>query len=163
MDFHATQSYDASAAEVFECFRTGLPARSLGAIHPLSAPELLSVEEGPERTVVRVRYRFVADLPAAAKRVISADRISWVEETIYDPRTLTAVVEFLPDDDPDRLEASARVRFANVGTGSTRTVSGRLRVRVPLVGGRVERVIVGDLQKWLAEEGRQVARLVERA
>jgi len=63
----------------------------------------------------------------------------------------------LPDNYADRLTASARSRFEALPSGGTRRSSrGELKVRMPLVGGRVEQTIVGDLRAHLGDEARIV-------
>lgn len=158
MDFTTTQSFDASAAEVFECYRTARLAGVLPGFGPLSAAEPLSVDERDGSTVVRLRYRFVGDLPSAATAVVHPSKLTWVEESTYDHAALRARVRLLPDFYAKKLQASATVVFDDVGTGSTRTVAGSLKVRVPLVGGQVERVIVNGLVEYLDEEAAHVAR-----
>jgi hypothetical protein len=121
----------------------------------IDRPELLGVERTGDVAVVRVRYRFVADLPGPALAVIDPARLTWVDETRYDLVAATATTRLLPDHYPDRLRASASSRFeadpAAPG-GTVRRVTGELSVRAPLVGGRVERAIVEGLQEHLAEE-----------
>ncbi|NLA34072.1 MAG: DUF2505 family protein [Actinobacteria bacterium] len=158
MDFTTTQSFDATAAEVFECYRSAKLVGALPGFGPLSAAEPLSVNQLDGTTVVRLRYRFVGDLPSAALAVVHPSKLTWVEETTYDHGTLRASVALLPDYYSNKLQASARVLFDDVGTGSTRTVAGSMKVRVPLVGGQVERVIVNGLVEYLDEEAAHVAR-----
>ena len=72
--------------------------------------------------------------------LLAEDRSSWV---------------VLPDHYPDRLSASGVYRFevgdAGLGTCDVE-VEGELKVRVPIVGRSVEKVIVGDLRAYIADE-----------
>jgi hypothetical protein len=123
-------------------------------------PEVLGVEEDGEATVVRVRYRFIADLPSAARAVIDPARLTWVDETRYDRAARTASTRLLPDHYPDRLTASATSRFdddPHAPGGTLRRITGDLSVRAPLVAGRVERAIVEGLEEHLGDEARLVA------
>ena len=68
----------------------------------------------------------------------------------------------LPDHYPDRLSASGTYRFeeGDAGPGSTVVeVEGDLKVRVPIVGRSVERVIVADLRAYIADEVAGIAGL----
>ena len=58
------------------------------------------------------------------------------------------------------MQASATVRFTDDGDRSRRVVRGDLKVKVLLVGGQVERVIVDGLEEHLTEEQKVVARLL---
>ena len=157
MQFEATQSFDAAANAVFDLFASASVVGTFPQFGKLSIPTLVDRTERDNRIVVRLRYAFVGDLPAAALRVVDRNKLTWIEETTYDPSTMSAKVQLLPDHYGDKLKASASVKFDGVGAGSTRRVVGDLKVRVPLVGGQVERAIVSGLVEHLAEEEHHVA------
>ena len=61
----------------------------------------------------------------------------------------------LPDHYPDRLSARGTYRFEQGDDGPASTdveVEGDLKIRVPIVGRSVERVIVADLRAYIADE-----------
>jgi hypothetical protein len=65
----------------------------------------------------------------------------------------------LPDYYPDRLQASGTYRFDEGPDGPASTlvrVEGDLKVRVPLVGGTVERVIVSGLRSYIEDETQEI-------
>ena len=55
------------------------------------------------------------------------------------------------------MRASATAALAGDGDDTTRQVRGELRVRIPLVGGRVEHVVVEGIGDHLEEEADAVA------
>jgi len=60
---------------------------------------------------------------------------------------------------PDRLTASGTYRFEEGPDGPASTlvrVEGDLKVRVPLVGGTVERVIVSGLRSYIEAEVNEI-------
>ena len=60
------------------------------------------------------------------------------------------------------MTASGRTAITAIGDASERTVSGELKVRAPLVGGRVEAAIVEGLEEYLAAEANAVDLYVSR-
>jgi hypothetical protein len=123
-------------------------------------PEVLGVERTGDTALVRVRYRFVADLPGPALAVIDPAKLTWVDETRYDLAAGTSSTRLLPDHYPDRLRAAASSTFAPdpaVPGGTIRRVTGELTVKAPLVGGRVDTPNVEGLKEHLVEEARVVA------
>jgi hypothetical protein len=128
----------------------------------LGAPEVLENARDGDRAHQRVRYRFTAQLSGAVTRVIDPGKLTWVDDARYDLTTHTSRHRILPDNYADRLQASYDVTLEPLGGSTRRLVAGELTVHVPLVGGRVERVIVDGLEEhadaeaallggWIAE------------
>jgi hypothetical protein len=86
--------------------------------------------------------------------------MSWITRTEILPAESRSSWVVLPDHYADRLSASGVYRFeeGNAGPGTCLVeVEGELKVRVPLVGRSVEKVIVGDLRAYIADEVRGIA------
>jgi hypothetical protein len=69
-------------------------------------------EQG-DRVIVRVHYRFTADLPSAALAVIDPDKLTWIEETTYDLEHATSTSRLLLTTIPTAT-ASARTGSASL-------------------------------------------------
>jgi hypothetical protein len=81
--------------------------------------------------------------------------MSWITQTEILLAEHSSSWVVLPDHYPDRLSARGSYRFEE-GEGGPGTcmveVEGDLKVRVPIVGRSVEKVIVGDLRAYIADE-----------
>jgi Protein of unknown function (DUF2505) len=113
------------------------------------------LEERRDGDVVhrRIRYRFTAELSSAVKRVVDPDKLTWVDESTYDLATHRGEHRIVPDNYGDRLQASYDESLTADGPDrSRRTATGSVKVRMPLVGGRVERAIVSGLEEHAAAE-----------
>lgn len=152
MRFTVTQHYPASAEVVLGLYTEPDFVTALGELPRIGRPEILEHRPEPGRVTTRIRFRFTADLPPAATAVIDRERLTWVEETVYDLAARRAAVRLLPDHYPDRLTATASVTFTDAGGGAVRRIEGDLKVRMPLVGGKVERAIVDGLEEYLDAE-----------
>jgi hypothetical protein len=123
-------------------------------------PQVLDVARHGDTVTLRVRYRFIADVPGPALAIIDPAKLTWVDETRYDLAARTSSSRLVPDHYPDRLTGSATSRFGADPTDpavTLRRVTGEVAVRAPLVGGRVERAIVEGLHEHLADESHVVA------
>lgn len=161
MKFTASQHFEHPVDQLFELFASGAAASAMPALGALSRPEVLEIGSRGTDRVVAVRVRLTARLPPAATAIVDPERLSWVEETTYNTARRVAAVRFRPDHYADRLKASASVRFDDVADGRcTREVAGEVSVKALLVGGQVERVIVGDLRDYLAAERDVVAEIL---
>jgi hypothetical protein len=97
------------------------------------------------------------DLPREAARFIDPDDVAWVEVTEWDLSARSATVDFQPDQAAGLLRASAEAALRPDGADAVRTVSGELKVRIPLLGHKVEPVIVEGVGDHLDEEAAAVA------
>ena len=119
-----------------------------------------------EDDVVRlqIRYRFVGDLSPAVTAVVDPGKLTWVEHSTHDLVRRSVTYRLAPDHYPDRLQSSGTCTVSDDGgTGTLRTVHGRLKVRALVVGGAVERAIVSGLREYLVAEADAVDRVRRRA
>ena len=112
-------------------------------------------EAAGDRILLEVRFAFTGSVSPAVRAVVDPAKMSWITRTeilLAEARSSWVV---LPDHYPDRLSASGTYRFEQGDDGPDSTdveVAGELKIRVPIVGRSVERVIVSDLQAYLADE-----------
>jgi len=129
----------------------------------ISVIEVVSHEKTASGVLIQVRFNFSGNVSSAVRAVIDPKKMSWVTRTAVLTNERRTKFEVLPDHYPDRLTCSGGFRFAEGAGGPDTTVikvEGDLKVRVLLVGGTVERVIVSGLRSYL---GAEVAGLPEFA
>jgi Protein of unknown function (DUF2505) len=115
--------------------------------------ELIDQQRDGDRIRQRIRYRFTGELSAAVTAVVDRDRLTWVDESDHDLGTHRSEHRIIPDHYGNRLEASYTSRLEPDGDDGTRRLAeGTVKVRMPLVGGRVERAIVSGLEEHAAAE-----------
>jgi hypothetical protein len=131
-------------------FYEGRPARD-----DIDVREVVRHEATQDRVLLEVRFAFTGSVSPAVRAVVDPGKMSWITRTellLAEGRSSWTV---LPDHYPDRLSASGTYRFeegaAGPGTCDVE-VEGDLKVRVPIVGRSVEKVIVGDLRAYIADE-----------
>ena len=117
--------------------------------------EVVRHEATGDRILLEVRFAFTGSVSPAVRAVVDPGKMSWITRTeiLLAERRSSWVV--LPDHYPDRLSASGTYRFEEGDGGPARLcveVEGELKVRVPIVGRSVEKVIVGDLRAYIADE-----------
>jgi hypothetical protein len=116
-------------------------------------------EDHGDRVVLEVHFAFVGSVSGAVRRVIDPAKMSWITRTELFVEEVRSRWEVLPDYYPDRLTASGTYRFEEGSDGPASTVvrvDGDLKVRVPLVGGTVERVIVSGLTSYIQAEVQEI-------
>lgn len=118
----------------------------------LGRPEFLGRSGDGDHVEVEVRYRFCGNLSPAARKVVDPDKLSWVEASSHDLAACRASFRMIPDNYADRFRSAGSYTFRADGDGTLRVSEGELTVRVPLVGGAVERAIVSGLAEHLRAE-----------
>lgn len=102
-----------------------------------------------DEAVVRLRYEFVGELDALARRLLGGRRLTWRQELRLDMASGTGLLSFAAEADPRRLHGEADVTLQSRDGGCERTIEGELVVAIPLVGGMAERRIVPGLLRRL--------------
>jgi hypothetical protein len=135
--------------------------------------EVLESEEQDGVMRRRVRYtpsRAAEKIPALARGRLTPEMMVWVEESRFyrrEHRLEYTVHPNLPDDWREQFTSRGEFTFADVpGAGECRVarkIAGEVIVRVPVVGGMVERQLVKGLRaSFRAEAAILAAWLVER-
>jgi hypothetical protein len=130
---------------------------SLHDIEPLSERTVLEqTGAGNGQVVRRTRCVLGVKLPAAARKVVGEAPPAWVEEATWHPDESRWTWVIKPEVAGHLLAASGSIEFIGESESTLRRVLGRVEVRVPFFGGRVERIIVGELQRAYEEEARRL-------
>ena len=105
-----------------------------------------------------------ATCPRAALAVIDPTKLTWIEQLDFDLDRATAThAGCVPDHYADRLTCSGRYTYlADGDRAHPARLDGELKVRMPLVGGKVEGALVSGLREHAAAEQALIAaRLAE--
>jgi hypothetical protein len=161
VDFAFEHWFDAPPAQVAEALLDPDYQRTLKGIDVLSNREVLQQEEGADgRVMRRVRCVLGVDL-GGAKRFLGDSEPAWIEEAQWDPASRKWEWKILPEVAKDLLSASGYIEIDGSEEESVRIVSGNVKVKVPLYGGKVEAVIVRGLETAYAQEAEKLAKWLE--
>ena len=155
MRFRIEQRLAAPVERVEAALRDPAWYQAVTASKAVWAPELLEVTDGDGPLVgLRVRYRFRGTLNPAAAKVVSPDKLSWVEVSTLDRDAHMLDLRIEPDHYADRLKFTGAVELRPDSDVTVRVLDGDVRVKVLLVAGRVEGAVVSGLREHAAvEEG----------
>lgn len=129
---------------------------------PVSQPEFLESHEEGTTGHGRVRFRYTGPLPPGAHIYVDPRRLSFVLAFTYDLDTLDGTWTIHPDYPNSKLEASGTSSLRADGDGCLRTLAGNLRIKIPLVGSRVEKAIIDGMRDHNREEAKLIAEWVQR-
>lgn len=118
----------------------------------LGSAEVVSQTRDGDVVHQDVRYLFQAELSGAVTRVVDPKRLTWVERSVCDLAAHRTQCEIRPDNYGGLLSGRYDSVIVASGDGARRTLTGELKVKMPLVGGKVERAIVGGLEENAAAQ-----------
>jgi hypothetical protein len=158
MRFRIVQRFVAPLEEVEPALVDPAFLERLAELPKLGRPTLLGQEVDGHVVRQQVRYAFAGHLSSAVTAVVDPAKLTWIEDSTLDRRTHRTTFRILPDHYRDRLACEGTFILQSDGGGSRRVAEGDLRVRFPLVGGRVERAIVSGLEEHAELEAQVMTR-----
>lgn len=102
-------------------------------------------------------------LPAPVAKVIGSDRFSYVLEERHDRAANRMDWTVTPDGLSDRVDVRGTWKLQAVPGGCERIVTIEIKVRIPVVGGRIEQQIGADLRKNYEDAAVFAQRWLEKA
>ena len=157
MDFEIGHRFAVPAEDVAAAMLDEDYQRSLTNLPSLRSRELLSQDRRGDGTVIRrVRCVLGAELPAGARNFLGGAEPAWVEEATWDAGALRWDWVIVPEVAGHLLSSRGSIELMAEGDSCARWVRGRVSVRVPVVAGRVERVIVDGIRRAYDEEAQRL-------
>jgi Protein of unknown function (DUF2505) len=162
VDFAFEHWFDAPPGHVADAILDLDYQETLRDIDVLAGREVLHQEEQADgRISRRVRCVLGIDMGVARKFIGDGDP-AWVEEAIWHPETHRWEWEIIPEVAKDLLTASGYIEIDGSEEESVRIVSGNVKVKVPLYGGKVETVIVRGLESAYMQEAERLSKWLTR-
>ncbi len=159
MRFTTEQHFAAPVAAVLALFIDPDFYATLVGLPKITTPEVIEHQVDGAKVHLALRQRYTGDVPAAALAFIDPAKLGWVEHLDFDVDQATATSRLQPDHYSDRFSCSGRYVFNPDGDDahSIRRIDGDLKVRIPLVGGKVEGALVSGLREHSEAEQPLVA------
>lgn len=109
--------------------------------------EVIEARKDGPKAHTRTRVTVRKELPGVMAKALGTPRLSYVQEVESDGAAFRTLWKVVPDVLKDRVKCSGTTRVVPHPQGCERIVEGSIEVGVPLVGGTIEKHIVGELEK----------------
>ncbi len=162
MEFELVHEFDVDVDTVAEAILDPDFQNTLSDVGHLSDRKVLSQTEENGVLVRRTRCVLDIDVSGPAKKFIGDGDPAWVEVAEWDPSQHTWSWHIEPEVARDLLEAHGTTELTSSADGTTRRVTGKVSVRVPFYGGKVEGWIVDGLESSYDEEAERLAKWLNR-
>ena len=157
MQFTQSVSYPGTVDEVVAMYLTPAYLERRFGQFVVEGSQAVSVEGERVSFAGTVRPELI---PAAAARFVKSDlRISFTEEWTTNEAGATSRTSVTVDGAPVSVEATSTLAPAEAG--SVRDVTGNVSVRVPLLGGRIEKEAVARVGRLTDNEQASAAQWLE--
>ena len=161
MRFEISQQFRHQPRAVDEAYADPALYPTLVGLPNLGGMEVRSSERDGDTVRLKIHTLFVREFSPAVAAAIDPRKLSWTQDSTFDLAAGPATFRLLPDTYADRFSASGSTRTAPSGDGAVRTLTGEVKVRAPLVGGRVEKAIVEGLEEYLGAEAALVDAFID--
>lgn len=153
MDFEFSHSIPGGVDEVAAALLDADYQNSLSGVGRLSERKVLDQEELEDGRVRRqVRCVLEIDVSGPARKFLGGADPAWVEDALWYPDKHLWEWRIIPEVAAELLVSNGHILLVADGTGTSREVAGKVQVRVPLYGGKVEGLIVEGLRGAYDEE-----------
>lgn len=152
MNFEIVQDLAASVADVDGALIDPAFLIRMAELPKLGSAEVLEQHRDGDVVHQDVRFLFQAELSRAVTRVVDPALMTWIERSVCDLTTHETRCQIIPDHYGGLLSGRYRSVIVAQGAGSQRAITGELKVKMPLVGGKVEGAIVGGLKENAAAQ-----------
>lgn len=161
MKFRADHTFRGIDLPTFErlYFDDGFGQALCVAVKLVRALERFDEHDGRIHRAVRVGPD--REIPPAAQAVLGGKRLDYTEHIDYVRGAYEGVWRTVPSLMPDKVQCAGAFRFVAVPGGVRRVVEGDIVVRLFGVGGIVEKVIVGDVERSYAQAAEFTQRWID--
>ncbi len=99
------------------------------------------------RRLLHVRWTSQRKLPGVVKKVLGADKLSYELIQHMDDERFHMLWEIVPPVSKDRFEGSGEFWIEPAPGGCVRKVTGLIEIKIPIVGGRIEKMLAAEISK----------------
>jgi hypothetical protein len=148
----------------FSCAPEVYWARSRGAEFEAAVAKEAEVQVEtlpPRGAVERTRVTQLAPLPAMAQKAMGVERFRYVQEVESDEPRFATKWSIVPDVMTDRVTCRGESHVRAAAGGCERVIRGTIEVRLPLVGGAIEKHIAEQIQRGYTRAEPVIRRFVE--
>lgn len=147
MDFTLSQAIPASVDAVDAALVSSDFLMRMAELPKLGSAEVVASERDGDIVKLQVRYLFQADLSAAVRRFVDPAKLTWIEDSTVDLTAHHTTCAIRPDNYNNLLQGSYETDIVPSDSGCVRTITGKIKVKVPLVGGKAEKAIISGLSE----------------
>jgi len=148
MDFKMVNSFCWPIDDIVEILASGEEPVSMESLTCVSSYKVCDFRKTGEGFLKTIEWSVRGQIPSFAKKVIHPDKLKFNEETSWNNDAATFTTKVTPHFLKDKIKCMIVVQWGHDGEGkSRRTVDCNVKVRVPFIGNKLERMIAEILKE----------------
>jgi hypothetical protein len=159
MDIRIVQRFNCSADRLWEILKDPLFEQELRKGAQIDVT-MLKNEEKAGILVEHMRVVSQKELPALMRSATGVDRMTYEQQLSTDIAKKITNWKVIPAFAQDKVSCSGSSKIIPTATGCERHISGELKVNVPFVGGKIEQVIVTELESGYSKAAEVINRWI---
>ncbi|HOC94119.1 MAG TPA: DUF2505 family protein [bacterium] len=117
-------------------------------IEGMRKPKFIERTEDEKRIETKREFNIALDrTPASIKKMLAPDMFRFIESAVWDKNSNVLKWEMVPGAQKDRLVWKGITKYYQTGDKSERSIECDIRVRVPIIGDAIERMIAEGFKK----------------
>ncbi len=120
--------------------------------------ELLDSQDDGTRSTIKFRYKVASEVPAFAKKILG-ETSDVVHEETWDRSTGRGQISIDVATLPGTMDCEARLE--DDGDSCRKVFEWEIKVKIPLIGGKIEKVVADDIQSKTGPDREAVNQLLE--
>lgn len=147
MKMHIRHRFDCSAQRLWDLVLDQAYQDAVDSNSGLSR-ELLSERKSAKELIRKIRFTPDKTLPPAMARAVGKDKMSYVQDQRWKLDEHKMFWTVVPDVMGERVRSKGEFQLRALGPEQVeRIVTGEITASIPLMGSRVEKLVVADIEK----------------
>jgi hypothetical protein len=148
MDFKMEHVFDHPVGKIVPILAAGQDLIPMEELPNVSQRKVIERRREGAKMYSRLEWCVHGQIPVIAQKIISPDKLTFEEQTIWDDNTQTFVTRIVPHFLKDKFDCRTASAWSACGDAkSRRTFSGTLIIKVPIIGPIMEKTIIDYLKK----------------
>jgi hypothetical protein len=149
MDFRMEHIFDWPASRIVPILSAGEDIVPMEDLPNVSQRKVLERKRSGSKMYSKLEWNVHGQIPKIAQKIISPEKLNFIEESMWDDDTQTFSVRITPHFFKKQIICKTTSSWSDHdgGAKSKRVFGGSLEIRIPVIGPIMERTIIDYLKK----------------
>jgi hypothetical protein len=148
MDFKMEHSFDCPVGKITPILAAGEDLVPMEDLPNVSQRKVIERKREGTKLHSKLEWCVHGQIPKIAQKLIDPDKLTFLEQTVWDDETATFTTRIIPHFLKDKFDCRTTSAWSAIDANrAKRTFSGKLEIKIPIIGSIVEKTIIDYLKK----------------